>query len=127
MRPAKPATPAPAIPRQPTRPTDPGGKSNLTGYEIEIGILDTFGGTLASTGRGVHMIKERVPRFEGWNLVPLAGVPAVGQMFVGRFNTIADVWSDTLGILGNTLTKDGGRITTVAANYRAAHPAGSGI
>ncbi|PZG17901.1 hypothetical protein [Nonomuraea aridisoli] len=74
-----------------------------------------------STATGVDLTGNRTPRFEGWNLAPLAGVPLIGLMFVGRLNTIADTWRDTSGILSNVLRDDSDKITRSAANYRAAN------
>ncbi|SDH82421.1 hypothetical protein SAMN05421869_103341 [Nonomuraea jiangxiensis] len=76
-------------------------------------------------GQGVHQVNQRTPRFEGWNLAPLVGVPIVGLWFVGRYNNIADTYRDSATILGNLLKNDSTKLITSAANYRAANPGGT--
>ncbi|MFG1941923.1 hypothetical protein [Nonomuraea sp. NPDC048826] len=98
---------------------DPGG-SGQSGYESAIGYLDSFAGTMTEAAEGVGLVRQRTPRFEGWNLAPLAGMPVVGLMFVNRFNTIADTWSDSAGILRDVLVTDAGKISRSALNYRRA-------
>ncbi|WP_188191140.1 hypothetical protein [Nonomuraea sp. SYSU D8015] len=79
---------------------------------------------MSGAAQGVNLVKERTPRFEGWNLVPLAGVPLVGRMFVGRYNTISDTWRDSAGILRGVLDKDSEKVTRAAQNYRNAERPG---
>ncbi|MFI7616275.1 hypothetical protein E1286_11145 [Nonomuraea terrae] len=76
---------------------------------------------MQSTATGVNLAGNRTPRFEGWNLAPLAGMPQIGLRFVGRLNAIADTWRDSTGILGNVLRDDSDKIIKSAANYRAAN------
>ncbi|WP_157249295.1 hypothetical protein [Nonomuraea typhae] len=75
------------------------------------------------SARGVNTLKEHTPVFEGWNLVPLAGVPIIGLAFVGRFNNISSIWKDSAGILGRTLTEDSGKMHRAADIYAAADQA----
>jgi hypothetical protein len=69
---------------------------------------------------GVDTVKQWTPRFEGWNLTPMAGIPIVGLMFVNRFNIIADTWRDSAGILTEVLRTDSGKVFRAADNYVAA-------
>lgn len=69
---------------------------------------------------GVDTVKQWTPRFEGWNLAPMAGIPIVGLMFVSRLNTIADTWRDSAGILTEVLRTDSGKVSKAADNYVAA-------
>ncbi|GAA1735379.1 hypothetical protein [Nonomuraea bangladeshensis] len=85
--------------------------------------IDSFAGAMTDSGDAVHLIKQRTPRFEGWNLAPLAGLPVVGLMFTNRFNTIADTWSDSARILGDLLRKDATKVALSAHNYRLAEQA----
>ncbi|MCF6476523.1 hypothetical protein FAF44_50555 [Nonomuraea sp. MG754425] len=101
-----------------------GDSTDLPGYEINAGYLDTFAGLMSGVAEGVGYVKERAPRFEGWNLVPLAGVPIVGLMFVGRYNRISDAWGDSALILRDVLGADSDKITVSAQNYRNAESAG---
>lgn len=107
-------------------PSKGGGSSDsqLPGYEVETSHLDAFSGTMQSAATGVGMTGGRTPRFEGWDLAPLAGVPLVGLMFVGRLNTIADTWRESSDILADVLKSDSEKITRSAAHYRAANPSG---
>ncbi|MCK2221301.1 hypothetical protein MF672_046985 [Actinomadura sp. ATCC 31491] len=119
LRPAASPSSAPKPVKQ-----DPGSdRSNLPGYESRTGSIDAFAGVMTDSARGVHLVKQRTPRFEGWNLAPLAGVPVVGLMFTDRFNRIADTWSDSARILGDVLHRDAGKVTLSAGNYRAAEQA----
>ncbi|MBB3728428.1 MULTISPECIES: hypothetical protein [Nonomuraea] len=82
-----------------------------------------FAGTMDSSATGVHTLKEHTPVFEGWNLVPLAGIPIVGLPFVGRFNNISHTWRDSAGILGGVLGTDSGQLFHAADVYMAAERA----
>ncbi|MGN9786407.1 hypothetical protein ACTMTF_33625 [Nonomuraea sp. ZG12] len=82
-----------------------------------------FAGTMDDSATGVDTVRQRTPRFEGWNLAPMAGVPIVGLMFVGRFNTITDTWRDSAGILTEVLRTDSGKVSKAADNYVAAQRA----
>lgn len=99
------------------------GGTDPSGYESTISHIDGFAGTLTEAAEGVGLVRQRTPRFEGWNLVPLAGVPAVGLLFAGRFNAIADTWDDSAGILSDVLLTDSGKVGRSAANYRQAESA----
>jgi hypothetical protein len=90
------------------------------GYETDAGYVRKFAGTMDDSATGVDTVKERTPRFEGWDLAPMAGVPIVGLMFVNRLNTIADIWRDSAGILSEVLRTDSGKIDKAADNYVAA-------
>ncbi|QYC38711.1 hypothetical protein Nocox_05420 [Nonomuraea coxensis DSM 45129] len=89
-------------------------------YETRTHSIDAFAETMTGSATGVQGVRQRTPRFEGWNLAPLAGVPVVGLMFTDRFNTIADTWNDSAGILSDVLHKDAGRVTLSAHHYRQA-------
>jgi hypothetical protein len=81
---------------------------------------------VGGAAQGVHLVKDQTPRFEGWNLVPLAGVPLVGRMFVGRYNRVSDTWRDSAGILHNVLRADSDKVARAAQNYRnAENPGGN--
>ncbi len=95
------------------------------GYDVDAGYVRKFANTMDGSATGVDLLKQHTPRFEGWNLVPLAGVPIVGLMFVGRFNTIADTWQDSARILADVLRTDSGRVSRAADNYVAAAKAGT--
>ncbi|MFI7454724.1 hypothetical protein ACIBQX_45135 [Nonomuraea sp. NPDC049714] len=82
-----------------------------------------FAGTMDDSATGVDTVRQWTPRFEGWNLAPMAGVPIVGLMFVGRFNTITDTWRDSAGILTEVLRTDSGKVSKAADNYVAAQRA----
>ncbi len=120
------ATPSAGPRPSPDKPAGNGSgdKSNLPGYETRTGSIDAFAGSMSGAAQGVNLVKERTPRFEGWNLVPLAGVPLVGRMFVGRYNTISDTWRDSAGILRGVLDKDSEKVTRAAQNYRNAERPG---
>lgn len=90
------------------------------GYETDAGYVRKFAGTMDGSATGVDAVRQRTPRFEGWNLSPMAGVPVVGLMFVNRLNTIADTWRDSAGILSEVLRTDSGKIYQAADNYVAA-------
>lgn len=77
---------------------------------------------MRTAATGVSRTASRSPRFEGWNLVPMAGVPLVGLLFANRINTIADGWRDAGDILSHFLRTDGDKIAASAAHYRAANP-----
>ncbi|MER7363342.1 hypothetical protein [Nonomuraea wenchangensis] len=118
------ASPSASPSAKPPGKQDPAtDKSNLTGYQTSTGTIDAFAGAMTDSGDGVHLVKQRTPRFEGWNLAPLAGVPVVGLMFTNRFNTIADTWRDSAGILGDVLRRDADKVTLSASNYRQAEQA----
>lgn len=102
--------------RAPAKPVPSPGE----GYETEIGYIEGFAGTMGDTAESVRQVSQRTPRFAGWNLVPLAGVPVIGLAFVNRLNTIADTWIDSAGILDDLLRTDSARIARSAANYRQA-------
>ncbi|MEV6860987.1 hypothetical protein AB0M44_08275 [Streptosporangium subroseum] len=70
---------------------------------------------------GVQELKNSTPRFEGWNLVPLAGIPIIGMPFVGRFNGISDLWADSADILRGVLTRSGEKLMRSADNYAQAN------
>ncbi|MEU7853302.1 hypothetical protein [Nonomuraea sp. NPDC049141] len=97
---------------------DPDGPTK--GYETNAGYVRKFAGTMDGSATGVDTVKQWTPRFEGWNLIPMAGVPIVGLMFVNRLNTIADTWRDSAGILSEVLRTDSGKIYKAADNYVAA-------
>ncbi|MEU4226753.1 hypothetical protein AB0F17_20850 [Nonomuraea sp. NPDC026600] len=93
------------------------------GYETHAEHVRKFAGTMDDSATGVDTIKQSTPRFDGWNLIPMAGVPIVGLMFVNRLNTVADTWRDSAGILSEVLHTDSGKIYKAADNYVAAERA----
>ncbi|MFI6451997.1 hypothetical protein ACIBF6_10610 [Streptosporangium amethystogenes] len=95
-------------------PTDKGG------LEVATDKLRSFANVMTTSAVNVDGIKAATPRFEGWNLVPAAGIPLIGLLYVNRLNTISDVWADCAGILREVLEVDGELLVTVADNYRAA-------
>ncbi|MEW9546966.1 hypothetical protein [Nonomuraea sp. NPDC050783] len=116
-------SPSPSASGKPPAGQAPGDRSNLPGYAALTSGIDAFAGTMNDSAQGVHLTKQRTPRFEGWNLAPLAGVPVVGLMFTNRFNTITDTWSDSARLLSDMLRRDAGKVTRSAANYRQAEHA----
>lgn len=104
-------------------PADPGGPSGLPGYEVAAGFIRKFAGTVGDSAQGVRRLKDGTPRFQGWNLAPLAGIPIAGLAFVHRFNTVSDTWSQAAGILGDALHRDGETLVRAADNYVAAEKA----
>ncbi|TDD12824.1 hypothetical protein E1292_00780 [Nonomuraea deserti] len=117
----------PSTPAATPEPTQPPGTSSGShdGYETSAKYVRKFAGTMDASATGVDTVKEATPRFEGWDLVPLAGVPIVGLMFVNRFNTITDTWKDSAGILSEVLRTDSGKVSRAADNYVAAERAGT--
>lgn len=121
-----PACLPPGLRAQPTQsvrpeskpPPDAGGPAG--GYEVDAGYVRKFAGTMDDSATGVDAVKQWTPRFEGWSLAPMAGIPIVGLMFVNRFNTIADTWRDSAGILTEVLRTDSGKVAKAADNYVAA-------
>ncbi|MBG0815340.1 hypothetical protein [Planomonospora sp. ID82291] len=87
------------------------------GYEVAAGHLEKFAGITGAAATEVQGTVDGTPRFEGWNLVPLAGVPLVGLLFVNRLNAVADTWADGAKILRETLGSDAERLMRVAATY----------
>ncbi|MGI5161060.1 hypothetical protein [Microbispora sp. CA-102843] len=108
-----------------TPPAGPsGGSSGLPGYEVATGFIRKFAGTVGGSADGVRRLGDATPRFQGWNLAPLAGVPIVGLTFVHRFNSVSDTWSNAAGVLGDALHRDGETLVRAADNYVAAEKAG---
>ncbi|OPG02771.1 hypothetical protein B1L11_41805 [Microbispora sp. GKU 823] len=108
-----------------TYSADPGGgSSGPPGYEVAAGFIRKFAGTVGGSADGVRRLGDATPRFQGWNLAPLAGIPIVGLTFVHRFNSVSDTWSSAAGILGDALHKDGETLVRAADNYVAAEQAG---
>ncbi|MCC5575751.1 hypothetical protein IMZ11_08875 [Microtetraspora sp. AC03309] len=105
----------------PVRPAssqpDPADKN---GFEVATDKLGSFANVMTTSAVHVNQIKAATPRFESWNLVPVAGIPSIGLLYVNRLNTISDVWADCAGVLKEVLEVDGGLLVTVAGNYRAA-------
>jgi hypothetical protein len=97
-------------------PSDAQGK-----LEYSIGKIVDFAEVMDLAGDVVGQLKAETPRFEGWNLAPVAGIPAIGLMFVGRMNTISDTWSDCAGLLREVLERDGDLLFKVAENYQTVH------
>ncbi|GAA2290533.1 hypothetical protein GCM10010149_41920 [Nonomuraea roseoviolacea subsp. roseoviolacea] len=95
----------------------PGGSG---GYDVNGGYVRKFAGTMDSSATGVDTVKHWTPRFEGWQLIPMAGVPIAGLLFVDRFNTVSDTWRDCAGILSELLRADSGKVFQAADNYAAA-------
>ncbi|GGK50561.1 hypothetical protein Ppa06_09040 [Planomonospora parontospora subsp. parontospora] len=87
------------------------------GYEVAAGHLEKFAGTAGDAGTEVQGALDGTPRFEGWNLAPLAGVPLVGLLFVNRLNAVADTWAAGARVLRETLASDSERLVRVAATY----------
>ncbi|MEV4328345.1 hypothetical protein [Microbispora rosea] len=120
---------APAPPAAPvTSPAGPGGgpgggSSGLPGYEVAANFIRKFAGTVGGSADGVRRLGDATPRFQGWNLAPLAGIPIVGLTFVHRFNAVSDTWSNAAGILGDALHRDGETLVRAADNYVAAEKA----
>ncbi|MEO3793266.1 hypothetical protein ABGB14_23900 [Nonomuraea sp. B10E15] len=117
-------TPTPAATPEPTQAPDTSGGSQ-GGYETSVSHVRKFAGIMDISATGVDTVKEATPRFEGWSLIPLAGIPIVGQIFVSRFNTITDTWKDSAGILSEVLRTDSGKVSRAADNYVAAERAGT--
>lgn len=93
------------------------------GYEVSTGKIETFSHVMQLASVVMHGLERSTPRFEGWNLVPGAGVPAIGLLFVNRLNHIADTWSDCARLLRGVLEDDSKKLASVAVRYRAAHGA----
>lgn len=90
---------------------------------MEAGRIRTFADTVNGSADVVETLGRNTPRFEGWNLAPLAGVPLVGLLFVNRCNVIADTWADCTGVLSEVLRGDGSKLHRAADNYIAAEQA----
>ncbi|GAB3152153.1 hypothetical protein [Microbispora hainanensis] len=120
---------APQQAQQPTATpaTPPGGRNAdagaVPGYEVAASFIRKFAGTVSGSADGVRRLGDATPRFQGWNLAPLAGVPIVGLTAVHRFNTVSDTWSSAAGILGDALRTDGETLVRAADNYVAAEKA----
>ncbi|WP_229697786.1 hypothetical protein [Nonomuraea cavernae] len=84
-----------------------------------------FAGVLAGSADAIDSIARATPRFEGWNLVPFVGIPAIGLRFVGRVNTVSDTWEDCADLLAELLTTDSKKLVAAANNYQAAEEAGT--
>ncbi|NUW44885.1 hypothetical protein [Nonomuraea rhodomycinica] len=112
------AQPALAVSTRQAPPPDDTGSPN--GYDVNEAFIRKFAGTMDSSATGVETVKHWTPRFEGWQLIPMAGVPIAGLLFVNRFNTVSDTWADCAGILSGLLRTDGGKIVKAADNYHAA-------
>ncbi|GGO17989.1 hypothetical protein GCM10010116_36260 [Microbispora rosea subsp. aerata] len=97
----------------------------MPGYEVAAGFIRKFAGTVGGSAEGVRRLKDTAPRFQGWNLAPLAGIPVVGLAFVHRFNAVSDTWATAAGILGDALHRDGETLLRAADNYVAAQRAGT--
>ncbi|MEU6407431.1 hypothetical protein [Microbispora sp. NPDC046933] len=104
-------------------PAPGGGSSGLPGYEVAAGFIRKFADAVGGSADGVRRLRDATPRFQGWNLTPLAGIPIVGLASVHRFNSVADTWSDAAGILGDALHRDGETLVRAADNYVAAEKA----
>ncbi len=126
-------TGAPQTPKPTTAPATPpagqsggpnGGSSGLPGYEVATGFIRKFAGAVGGSADGVRRLRDATPRFQGWNLAPLAGVPIVGLTFVHRFNSVSETWSNAAGVLGDALHRDGETLVRAADNYVAAEKAG---
>ncbi|MEU6425890.1 hypothetical protein ABZ860_08300 [Microbispora sp. NPDC046973] len=100
-----------------------GGPPGPPGYEVAAGFIRKFAGTVGGSADGVRRLGDATPRFQGWNLAPLAGIPIVGLAFVHRFNFVSDTWSTAAGILGDALHTDGETLVRAADNYVAAEKA----
>ncbi|MEV4892476.1 hypothetical protein AB0K48_24160 [Nonomuraea sp. NPDC055795] len=87
--------------------------------EFRSDSIVSFAKVMNSSADVVGAVQSATPRFEGWNLAPVAGVPMIGLMFVGRLNTIADAWADCAGVLREVLKEDGHKLMKVAQNYRS--------
>lgn len=114
----KPETAAPGRPAPAPDASGSGGPAG--GYNVDAGYVRKFAGAMDGSATGVDSIKQHTPRFDGWNLVPLAGVPIIGLAFVGRFNAIADTWQDSARILADVLRTDSGKVSRAADHYVAA-------
>lgn len=115
-------------PQPATTPAAPPGGRNadagaMPGYEVAASFIRKFAGTVGGSAEGVRRLGDATPRFQGWNLAPLAGVPIVGLTAVHRFNTVSDTWSSAAGILGDALHADGETLVRAADNYVAAEKA----
>lgn len=93
------------------------------GYEVDVQYARKFAKTVDDTATDVDVMKRATPRFDGWQLAPMCGVPVVAQMFIGRLNVIADTWADCAGILAGQLHADSGKVSRAVGNYVAAEQA----
>jgi hypothetical protein len=117
-----PCLPTTMLASAPASPAPPGGPP-LPGYEVAAGYITKFAGNVDGSATAVDRLKAGSPRFEGWNLAPLAGVPLLGLFFVQRCNAISDEWANSAGILRDLLRTDSARLNRAAANYIAAEKA----
>ncbi|MCA2190070.1 hypothetical protein LDL05_33915 [Nonomuraea cavernae] len=104
---------------------DPAASTGTDGYNVQVGIVRKFAGVLAGSADAIDSIARATPRFEGWNLVPFVGIPAIGLRFVGRVNTVSDTWEDCADLLAELLTTDSKKLVAAANNYQAAEEAGT--
>ncbi|MFB4292810.1 hypothetical protein ACBI99_34560 [Nonomuraea sp. ATR24] len=98
-----------------------GGNDPQGGVAYAVSKIVAYAETMDLSADVVSRLKSATPRFEGWNLAPIAGIPAIGLMFVNRINTIADTWADCAKLLDKVLEEDGSKLFKVAENYAAAH------
>ncbi|MCG5218950.1 hypothetical protein [Streptosporangium sp. KLBMP 9127] len=99
------------------------GESAQPGYEVAAGYITKLADTMDGSAATAEDLLNGTPRFEGWNLVPLAGIPLVGLPFVQRINVIADEWAFGAGILRDVLWDDSNRLYRAAGNYIAVEQA----
>ncbi|TMR96938.1 hypothetical protein [Nonomuraea basaltis] len=122
-QPSAPATPSKPANNSGQRDDSSGGKSDLPGYEVELGYITGMAGAMAASSENMHGLKQSVPRLGEWH-GPLTGIPLIAQPYVGRFNNIAEIWSDTAGIMGTVLSNDSDKVHKSVENYRAANQPG---
>jgi hypothetical protein len=98
-------------------PDTAGGTTGGSGFQTATDYLKRFAHTMNDCGNGVEQLKEVPPRFEGWGLAPLSGIPLVGLWFVRRLDVIVDTWADSVHILGAVLKADSKKLIATADKY----------
>lgn len=99
-------------------PPVPAPSADKDGYDTALSKIVEYAGTMMNAASAVNQIKAVTPRFEGWDLIPVIGIPAIGLPFHDRFNALSDTWADCAAILRTVLEDDSEKLAEVAQKYR---------
>lgn len=90
------------------------------GFKVAADHLVNFAHAFSTAGgRYDHHIKG-LPKFEGADLIPMAGLPLIGLAFAGDFNTVTDNISNAFSEMKRVTEDTGSKLVTQANTYVAA-------
>ena len=87
------------------------------GFQVATDHLRNFAKSLYTEGERYTQLAPSAPSFSGLDNVPIVGLPLLGLLFAGSYNSASSVAQEAIRELGKALDSACTGLNTVADNY----------